>query len=102
MAFREVAVFEVREVMRLWLGGEGLRSVSRLAEVDHKTVRRYVETAEGLGLDRAGGVGQLTDELLRSVVEAVRRPHRFDGRGRVVAVAGGSPRQDPEVARRRG
>jgi hypothetical protein len=28
MAFREVRVFEVREVLRLWLAGEGLRSVT--------------------------------------------------------------------------
>ena len=30
MAFREVPVFEVREVLRLWLDGEGLRSIERL------------------------------------------------------------------------
>ena len=40
MAFREVRVFEVREVLRLWLRGEGLRSIERLAGVDRKTVRR--------------------------------------------------------------
>jgi hypothetical protein len=38
MAFREVRVFEVREVLRLWLRGEGFRSVERLAGVDRKTV----------------------------------------------------------------
>ena len=38
MAFREVGVFEVRQVLRLWLRGEGLRSVERLAGVDLKTV----------------------------------------------------------------
>ena len=48
MAFREVRVFEVREVLRLWLAGEGLRSVERLAQVDRKTVRRYVTAAEQL------------------------------------------------------
>ena len=47
MAFREVRVFEVREVLRLWLAGEGLRSVERLSQVDRKTVRRYVEAADG-------------------------------------------------------
>jgi hypothetical protein len=31
MAFREVRVFEVREMLRLWLRGEGLRSIARLA-----------------------------------------------------------------------
>jgi len=46
MAFREVRVFEVREVLRLWLAGEALRSVERLSQVDRKTVRRYI--ARGL------------------------------------------------------
>src|SRR3546814_19778921 len=80
MAFREVRVFEVREILRLWLRGEGLRAVSRLAGMDRKTVRRYVEAAEELGLDRAGGEDQLTDLLLGEVVERVRQ-HRTDGRG---------------------
>lgn len=80
MAFREVAVFEVREVLRLWLLGHGLRATERLGGVDRKTVRRYVEAAEELGLSRAGGEDQLTDTLLGSVMENVR-PHRFDGHG---------------------
>jgi transposase len=80
MAFREVRVFEVREVLRLWLAGEGFRSVERLTLIDRKTVRRYVQAAVALGLDRDGGEGQLTDVLVARVVEAVR-PHRHDGRG---------------------
>ena len=80
MAFREVRVFEVREVLRLWLRGQGFRSVERLAGVDRKTVRRYVTAAEGLGLVRDGGEDQLSDEFMGSVVEAVR-PHRSDGHG---------------------
>jgi transposase len=80
MAFREVRVFEVREVLRLWLRGEGLRPISRLAGMDRKTVRRYVEVAEELGVDRAGGEDQLSDELLGLVIERVR-PDRTDGRG---------------------
>ena len=82
MAFREVRVFEVREVLRLWLAGEGLRSIERLSQVDRKTVRRYVEAAVALGLDRNDGVGveQLTDVFVGLVVEAVR-PHRCDGHG---------------------
>src|SRR2546423_4965674 len=80
MAFREVRVFEVREVLRLWLRGEGIRAVGRLAQVDRKTVRRYVEAAEQFGLVRDGGDGQLTDVFIGQVVEAVR-PHRSDGHG---------------------
>ena len=37
MSFREVHVFEIREVLRLWLRGEGLRSIERLSSVDRKT-----------------------------------------------------------------
>jgi transposase len=80
MAFREVRVFEVREVLRLWLRGEGIRGIGRLAQVDRKTVRRYVDAAEQLGLVRDGGEEQLTDVFIGEVVEAVR-PHRSDGHG---------------------
>ncbi len=80
MAYREVPVFEVREVLRLWLRGETLRGIERLSRVDRKTVRRYVEAATGLGVRKDGGEVQLGDELIGSVVEAVR-PHRCDGHG---------------------
>ena len=42
MAFREVRVFEVREVLRLWLAGEGFRSIERLSQVDRVVVRVIV------------------------------------------------------------
>ena len=42
MAFREVAVTEIREVLRAWLSGAGLRRVAEQAGVDRKTARRYV------------------------------------------------------------
>lgn len=80
MAFREVRVFEVREVLRLWLRGKGQRPISELAGMDRKTVRRYIDAAIELGLDRAGDEDQLTDLLVGQVVERVR-PHRTDGRG---------------------
>ena len=80
MAFREVRVFEIREVLRLWLSGEGLRGIERLSQVDRKTVRRYVTAAERLGVVREGGVDQLDDVFVGMVVEAVR-PHRSDGHG---------------------
>ena len=80
MAFREVPVFEVREVLRLWLRRETLRGIERLAGVDHKTVRRYVEAATGQGVVRDGAEGQLHDQMIGAMVEAVR-PHRSDGHG---------------------
>ena len=66
MAFREVQVHEIREILRLWLRGAGIRSVERLAGLDRKTVRRYVAAAQVCGLDRGGGEGQLSDALSAS------------------------------------
>lgn len=80
MAFREVRVFEVREVLRLWLAGEGIRATERLVGFDRKTVRRYVDAAIGLGLVGGGGDEQLTDVFIGLVVEAVR-PLRLSGHG---------------------
>jgi transposase len=80
MAFREVAVAEIREALRAWLEGAGLRRVAERAGVDRKTARRYVEAAVSAGLARDGGEGQLSDELL-GVVAGVVRPVRAGGHG---------------------
>ena len=63
MGFREVPVFEVKEVLRLWLRGEGLRAIERLSRVDRKTVRRCVQAAVELGVDPGGGEGQLVSNV---------------------------------------
>jgi transposase len=80
MAYREVSVIEVKEILRLWLEGRSLREVTRLSGVDRKTVRRYVDAAQSCGVDRTEGADQLTDELLGSVVGVVR-PERPRGTG---------------------
>jgi transposase len=72
MAFREVAVTEIREVLRAWLAGAGLRQVAARAGVDRKTARRYVQAAVDAGLARDGGLAQLSDELVGQVAQAVR------------------------------
>jgi transposase len=80
VAFREVRVNEVQEVLRCWLGGDGLRIVAERAGVDRKTARRYVEAAQAAGLVRDGGEGQLCDALIGAVIAAVR-PARQSGHG---------------------
>ena len=80
MAFREVDVVEVREVLRGWLDGAGLRTVAERAGVDRKTARRYVQAAEAAGLSRDAGLAAVSDELIGAVVGAVR-PARPSGHG---------------------
>lgn len=80
MVYREVDVVEVREVLRAWLEGAGLRTAAARAGVDRKTVRRYVLAAQSAGLTRDAGPGALCDELVGEVIAAVR-PARPDGHG---------------------
>ena len=71
---------EIREVLRAWLAGAGLRTAAAQAGVDRKTARRYVAAAVEAGLARDGGAGQLTDELVGQVAQVVR-PVRPGGHG---------------------
>ena len=80
MAFREISVVQIKEALRLWLKGAGERTIAQAAGIDRKTVRRYIESAKELGLERSGDEGQITDVLIGQLVERVR-PHRPDGHG---------------------
>ena len=72
MVFREVDVVEVKEMLRLWVRGHGYKSIACLAQMDRKTVRRYVEAAVRAGMTQAGGEAQITDGLVGEVINAVR------------------------------
>lgn len=70
MAYREVDVVEVKEVLRRWLAGAGKKTIARELGIDVRTVRRYVQWAEEA---RPGGIeeGDLDlDALTQAVVEA--------------------------------
>jgi transposase len=87
MAFREVSVNEIREVLRVWLGVAGLpapgyRTIAAHCGLDRKTVRRYVEAAQSAGLCRDDDASAVDDELIGMVAEAVR-PARPDRHGAV-------------------
>lgn len=67
MAFREVTMVEVKEVLRQWLAGVGKKTIAARVGLDPKTVRRYVHAGEASGLV-AGVTAAVTDELLAAVV----------------------------------
>jgi hypothetical protein len=71
MGFREVSVTGIKEILRLWLMHHGVRTIARLAQVDPKTVRRYIAAARAAGLCPDDGEDKLTDELIAAVVEAI-------------------------------
>jgi len=88
VAFREVAVSEVREVLRLTILGRGLREVARLSGLDRKTVRRYLGAARAAGFEPAAGEAGLSDALIGAVCQAVR-PARPSGHGQAWAALAG-------------
>lgn len=54
MAYREVDMFEAKEVVRRWLDGHAKKRIARELGLDIKTVRRYVKAAEEVGVTRPG------------------------------------------------
>ena len=73
MAYREVTMIEVREILRLWLGGVAKQRIARTLGVDRKTVRRYTELAAEHGLvPGCEGPGAPTDEQLEAVLVALK------------------------------
>jgi hypothetical protein len=61
MPYREVTMFEVKEVLRLWLAGVAKKPIAARLGLDPKTVRRYVKAALAAGIESEA---TLTDERL--------------------------------------
>jgi len=74
MPYREVGMVQVREIVRRWLAGDGLRAIARAMGVDRKTVAQYVHVAtDVVGLVR-GGAPPTEAQLV--AIAACRRPGR--------------------------
>jgi len=73
MAYRELGMIEVREVLRRFTLGEPLRAIARGTGVDRKTVAKYVAAGVAVGLSRGGTPP--TEAQLTAIVAAVRPPH---------------------------
>ena len=54
MAYRELGMVELRDIIRRCIGGDGVRAIARGARVDRKTVVRYVAAAQAIGVVRGG------------------------------------------------
>lgn len=67
MSFREVGMFDVREVLRLHLAGAPRKQIASAVGLDVKTVRRYCRAA-----DRLAVVAPLDDAQFERVLLALR------------------------------
>lgn len=77
MAYREVTMVEIKEVLRLWRAGTAKKRIASQLTLDVKTVRRYVAAAETCGL--TPGREPIDDEQVAAVIAALSpdsgRPH---------------------------
>jgi len=80
VAYREVGMLEIKEVLRLWLKGTAKKRIARQLGLDPKTVRRYIRVAEQCGLTPSQGVAALSEERLGTVMLALHsQPARSRG-----------------------
>src|SRR5437773_901428 len=78
MAYREVGMMDIDQVIRRWLAGEKIRAIARLTGTDRNTVRRIVRLAEEAGIR-----GETPDEgKLQQIRQRMGRP------GAAVATSG--------------
>lgn len=79
MAYREVTMIEVKEILRLWLARVPKQQIARTLGVDRKTVGRYIALATEQGLGPGQGSDALTDEQLEAILVRLKtgtgRPH---------------------------
>lgn len=69
MSYRELTMIEIKEVLRRWSAEQSLHQIARETGLDRKTVRRYVQAAQGLAFERGS---PLDDAHVHAVAERVR------------------------------
>jgi hypothetical protein len=71
MAYREVTMTDITEVLRQWLAGAKCKQIARRLSLDPKTVRRYTRTAAECGLSPGVGAVALTEDRVADVLTAL-------------------------------
>src|SRR5688572_23724377 len=69
MAFRELSMVDVREVLRRWQLGQSARQIARDGIADRKTAQNYIKQAVAHGFDAKT---ELIDECVALVLRAVQ------------------------------
>jgi transposase len=68
MAYRELTMIEIREVLRRWQAAQSLRQIAQETGLDRKTVRRYVKAAKACAHARDGAIDDaIVDRIAKRV-----------------------------------
>src|SRR5262245_45394129 len=97
MAYREVTMVEIKEVVLLWMGGAKKKRIAAQLTVDVKTVRRYIQAARDAGLHGTALTDEQFGTVLQILAPTVERSH---GEGLAeVRVGARRDRASPAAAR---
>lgn len=69
MAFRELMMVDVKELLRRWQAGQSARTIGKAACLDRKTAQRYMDAAEACGMPRDQA---LSEEQIHQVAQLVQ------------------------------
>lgn len=69
MAFRELSMIDVKELLRRWQAGQSARQIAKDRVADRKTASRYIEAAIACGLERNG---PLEEKLIAEIATRVQ------------------------------
>ncbi len=72
MAYREVTMIEITEVLRQWVAGARRKQIARRLGLEPKTVRRYLRPAARGGLKPGMDAAALTEERLAAILTGLR------------------------------
>ena len=72
MPYRELSMLEVREVLRRYANGDGLRAIARGTGLDRKTVAKYITAGTTCGVHP--GSAPPTDEQIATVLAQLHGP----------------------------
>lgn len=79
MAYREVMMVEIKEIVRLWLARVPTKRIAGMVGVDRKTIRRYIALAIEQGLSPGATGEAIADERLEAMLVTLKsgtgRPH---------------------------
>jgi transposase len=73
MAFKEVLIMTVWEILRRWADHQPITTIAASVGCDRKTVRSYIELARTLGLTQADILPERKEEVLPCLQEAAGR-----------------------------
>lgn len=80
MAFRELTMMDVKEVLRRLVAGHGLRRIARETGIDRKTVRRYADAARDAGVEAEQALDDACVHEVARRVQSRELPAKSDER----------------------